>query len=424
MLHQVVSTAAQLTDAARNAVTFRKAPLDAFAAMAREGDVTVRQVAHERFVLLSDPALVRDELLHERHSRALNFEAPSIRDVLGEGSLTTDGAAWALARRIAGPPLAPRAVADLQSTLHTAITDRLDALLHTAGRPTPIFAEMTALTVRVTVEGLLGHAQSDDEARELADEVLFAQAYLFFWLGNPWLGVPTVPTRSNRRYHATIAALEALVAAVIAAPPASGFTRHLFATRTPDGEPLSEAARRDHLLTMLVAAPENTATTLSWALHLLSQHPEIQARLRAEGAASPFWTPVLHEVLRLYPGAPYIDRRTLEDTTIGGQHVPAGSLIFIAPYLLHRDPRAWDAPDTFRPERFVGRPEHAAWLPFGFGPRRCVGEHLAMMILRTTLPRILERFEVAPAPGYTASIDPVINLRPSGGLPLVLRPLA
>lgn len=417
MLNQVLS-------AAGNAIALRRAPLVFFADMSREGGVAQRQVAHERFVLISDPALIREELMRERHSRALNFEAPSIRGVLGDGSLTTDGAAWALARRIAGPPLAPRAVADLQGTLDTVVSDRIAALRQRAGRPTPIFPEMTALTVRVTVEGLLGHAQPDAEARRLADEVLFAQAYLFFWLGNPWMGVPTIPTPANRRYRNTLAALDALVTAVLQAPPTSGFVRHLLATQKPDGTTLSDDARRDHLLTMLVAAPENTATTLSWALHLLSQHPAVQAQLRAEGPGSPLWTSVLHEVLRLYPGAPYIDRRTLEDTTIGGQPVPAGSLVFIAPYLLHRDARAWDQPDAFRPERFRDGVDNPAWLPFGFGPRRCVGEHFAMAILRTTLPRILQHFEVRPAPGYTAAIDPVINLRPTGGLPLVLKPLA
>ncbi len=396
-----------------------------FEAAARLGDVVAVPAANETFLLLSDPTLVRDVLLREDHSRRNNFEVPLIRRILGEGALTTDGAAWALARRVAGPPLAPRAVGALGPLLRQLVADRLEALESRArdGAPVPVFPEMTALTVRVTVEGLLGATLSDGEARALADEVLFAQAYLFFWLGAPWRAVPHVPTQANRRFHTTVAGLEALVEAVLRSAPNSGFVRHLLDMRDPEGQPLGPTGQRNHLLTQLVAAPENTATTLSWTLHLLSTHPQVQARLRAEGAESPLWSGVLSEALRLYPGAPYLDRRVESPTSIAGHPVARGTLLMMAPYLLHRDPRFWEAPAEFRPER-ADIADNQAFLPFGFGPRRCVGEHFAMAVLRAMLPELLARFEVHPAPGYVAAIDPVINLRPLAGMPLLLRPIA
>jgi pentalenene oxygenase len=282
---------------------------------------------------------------------------------------------------------------------------------------------MTALTVRVTVEGLLGATLSDAEARSLADEVLFAQAYLFFWLGAPWGAVPHVPTRANHRFHSTVAGLDALVEAVLRSAPNSGFVRHLLDMRDAEGQPLGPVAQRNHLLTQLVAAPENTATTLSWTLHLLSTHPKVQARLRAEGAESPLWSGVLSEALRLYPGALYLDRRVESASSITGHPVAPGTLVMMAPYLLHRDPRFWEAPTEFSPER-TDTADNSAFLPFGFGSRRCVGEHFAMAVLRAMLPELLARFEVLPTPGYVAAIDPVINLRPSAGMPLLLRPIA
>lgn len=401
----------------RNAFSLRKSPLSFFEKIAREGDVLLVPVALEKFVVISDPAIARSVLLKEEHSRQHNLEVPLIQSILGEGALTTDGTAWELARRASGPPLAPRAVEGMREVLDRVVAARLDALPAKG----PIFPEMTALTVRVTVEALLGLPMSDSEARKLADEVLFAQAYLFFWLGASLKGVPKLPTSNNRRFYSAVGGLEALVAAVMQEAPRTSFTQHLSRLRTPEGIPLSPQQQRDQLLTMLVAAPENTATSLSWTLHLLSTHPDIQTRLRSEEPGSPYWKAVLKESMRLYPGAPYLDRRVQTPSHIGDHTVPAGALLLISPYVIQRDPRFWVDPEVFRPERFLEDPDPTAWLAFGAGPRRCVGEHLAMAILQTALPAILHRFEVLPVAGYTAAIDPVINLRPKQGLPLELR---
>lgn len=405
----------------RNAFSLRTSPLSFFEKIAKEGDILLVPVALEKFVVISDPAIARSVLLKEDHSRQQNLEVPLIQSILGEGALTTDGAAWELARRASGPPLAPKAVEGMQAVLDRVVAARLDTLENHGERP--IFPEMTALTVRVTVEALLGLSMSDAEARQLADEVLFAQAYLFFWLGGSLRGVPKVPTANNRRFYRAVGGLEALVAAVMREAPRTSFTQHLSRLRTVDGTPLSPRQQRDQLLTMLVAAPENTATSLSWTLHLLSTHPKIQTRLRTEAPGSSFWKAVLKESMRLYPGAPYLDRRVQMPSDIGGYTVPSGALLFISPYVIQRDPRFWVEPETFRPERFLEDPDPKAWLAFGAGPRRCVGEHLAMAILQTALPAILSRFEVLPVAGYTAAIDPVINLRPKQGLPLGLRRL-
>jgi cytochrome P450 len=404
-------------DRVSNVLALREAPLAFFARMAAEGDVVAAAAGHERFVLVSDPALARGVLMREEHSRQHNLEVPLIRRFLGDGALTSDGAAWALARRASGPPLAPRAVEELRDLIARITDDRLDAL--EAG-PRAIFPQMAALTVRVTVEGLLGLPLTDAEASALATEVLFAQAHLFWWLGVPFGVIPPLPTRAGRRFRSAVGGLRALVDAVLAAPPRTRFVRHLDTLRDPDGRPLDTRQRRDQLMTMLVAAPENTATTLTWTLHLLSTHPDVQDRLRDEGATSPLWSSVISEALRLYPGAPYLDRRVVKEEELGGVPVRPGDILMVAPFLLHRDARFWEAPLAFRPSRFEGGDPPDAYMPFGHGPRRCVGEHLAHAILGVALPRLIARFSVLPVAGYVPDIDPVINLRPREGMPLLL----
>lgn len=404
----------------RNLVALRRAPMRFFTRAAAAGDVVRFRAGHLRCALVSHPELVREILRKDEHSRERNLEVPLIRRILGDGALTSDGPAWTLARRASAPPLAPRAVEKLNETLARVSEERLDALA-ALGEPARMFPEMAALTLRVTIEALLGQPISDHDARLLADDVLFAQAYLFFWLGLPLDAVPRIPTANNRRFYRVIDGFHALTEQTLRAEATTPFTRHLAELRDADGQALSEQSRRDQLMTMLVAAPENTATTLAWTMHLLATHPEHQRRLREEGPSSAAWGPTLREALRLYPGAPYLDRRVEQPTEVGGHALEPGTILVVAPYLIHRDPRFWSDPSAFQPERFAHGEEPLAWMPFGVGPRRCLGEHFAMAVLRAVLPRVIERFELEPLPGYVPSIDPVINLRPGGGLPLLLR---
>jgi cytochrome P450 len=201
-----------------------------------------------------------------------------------------------------------------------------------------------------------------------------------------------------------------------------------------------ERELRDQIVTMLLAGHETTASTLSWAWYLLSRHPEAAERLRVEAvevlgdrtpefadlARLPYTGMVIQETMRLYPPVWALPRRAVTADEIGGYPVPAGADVMISPYTLHRHPRFWDEPDRFRPERFAAdAPPVAhryAYVPFGAGPRICVGSHLGMLEATLVAAMVARRFRFE----YAGTADPVpeamLSLRIRGGLPVRVMP--
>lgn len=180
-----------------------------------------------------------------------------------------------------------------------------------------------------------------------------------------------------------------------------------------DGDRLAASEIRDQVLVFLLAGHETTATSLAFALHLLARHTDAQAEARAEVdrvlggrhpvaadlATLPYLTKVLKEAMRLYPAAPATGRRAVTEATIGGYHIPAGSNVFVSPWVTHRHPAYWNDPERFDPERFTteaeaGRPRYA-WFPFGGGPRACIGQHFSMLESVLTLALVLQAFELS-----------------------------
>ncbi|MQS15067.1 cytochrome P450 [Streptomyces kaniharaensis] len=228
------------------------------------------------------------------------------------------------------------------------------------------------------------------------------------------------PTRANRRGTEAQRALYAVCDRIIAERAARGEADDkaddllglLRRARGEDGEQLDPAELRDQVLVFLLAGHETTATSLAFALHLLAGHPE-QRRLAQEEAdavlagrapiasdleALPYVTRVLKEAMRLYPAASLIGRRSVAETVIGGHVVPGGSQVLVVPWVTHRHPDHWEEPDRFDPDRFLPEREKArhryAWLPFGGGPRACIGQHFSMLEAVLALAMLLRDFDV------------------------------
>ena len=209
----------------------------------------------------------------------------------------------------------------------------------------------------------------------------------------------------------------------------------LLAARDADtGEGMSEAQVRDEVMTLLLAGHETTADALSWTFHLLAQHEDIQQRLHREidevlGSRPPRYADlpalsyarqVLQEAMRLYPPAWLIERQVIADDEVGGFRIPAGSMVAISPYTLHRNPALWPDSERFDPDRF--RPEATAersrfaYLPFGAGPRVCIGAGLAMLDAHVILVMVAQRFRLATDPAHVVDLEPLTTLRPRTGV--------
>jgi len=199
-------------------------------------------------------------------------------------------------------------------------------------------------------------------------------------------------------------------------------------TRDKDtNEAMDDKALIDEVMTIIVAGHETTAGTLNWAWYLLSQHPEIETRLQAEAdalTADPgfkdleqldYARQVAEETLRLYPPVWLFSRKAIDADTLGEYDVPAGSNIFLCPYLLHRDPNYWDSPDNFKPERFDAeavkvRPRHI-YYPFSLGSRRCIGEFFSLVDMQLHLGLMARHLKLTHVPDQPVGIEPHINLR-------------
>jgi cytochrome P450 len=245
------------------------------------------------------------------------------------------------------------------------------------------------------------------------------------------------PTPANLRYRRAIRRFEESFYRFLNERRASGehpadWLTMLLDSRYEDGTPMSDRQIRDEALTLYNAGHETTATALTWTFYLLAQHPEVYAKVREEArqvlggrtpeladrANLPYALQVFKEVLRLYPPVYYFGRQTTEDVTVAGYHVPAGNVVLFSPYALHRRADYFPEPDRFHPERFAPGeeaklPRHA-WMPFGIGPRTCIGNNHAMLNGHLILATLAQRMRFEALEPLHVGTDPQMTLRPSG----------
>jgi cytochrome P450 len=309
------------------------------------------------------------------------------------------------------------------------------------GQELDVRAEMAGLTLAVVAETLFG-AELDASRRAVVTRSLTDALAMFELVYSPLFRLRVrLPTPTMRRFRRIERRLDDVVASLVAerrgAGAHGGDVLSLLLRAEADGVPLSDREVRDEALTLVLAGHETTANALAWTWWLLSEHPDVEARLHAElddvlGGRAPtaedlprlrYTEMVLAESIRLRPPAWAIGRRAVRDARIGDVDVPAGSVAVVSPWLLHHDARWWPQPDAFRPERWAheqgaARPR-SAYLPFGAGPRMCVGEPFARMEGALVLATLASRWRFRLRAGHTVRPQAVITLRPRGGLPMV-----
>ena len=416
-------------------------------AVARGADTAVGgQLRGQRFLLLLDPALA-GQLLADH--AADTIKSPGLRRtriLLGDGLLTSEGDANRRARRLVAPAFSPRRLA-----AYTAgFADRAEAHVGrwSDGEVLEMRQQMARLTLDIVGSTLLGIDLQQD-----ADDVRAAlESALESFAG----GAPTLPLRrlagpraaasgqaapgDGLRGGSLRARVDAIVTKMVAARRDSPsedrgdvVSALLAATEGPDG--LTSAEVHDHVITLLMAGHETTANALSWTLHLLSAHPEAERALHAELAALDGRRPgyqdlagltytraVIAESMRLFPPAWMITRALTADADFAGWHAPAGTIVAVSPLLLHHDARWFPDPERFDPARWLDErrdavPRHA-YLPFGTGPRSCIGEQFAWAEATTALAIICSRWTARSVPGHEVRPQYRVTMRPAPGLPM------
>jgi cytochrome P450 len=355
---------------------------------------------------------------------------------LGDGLVTLEGAQHRRHRRLVQPVMHTRSIAAQADTMAALTEARVASWAD--GSTVDVLAEMQDLTLRIVCAALF-QVDSPEQTERFVKAVHAFAASLNIVLRRAFPIPGWLPTPGNRLRDRTVATVDALAYDLIRrrrAAPGEDLVSLLVLATDADGEPaLSDVEIRDELMTMFFAGHETSAAALTWALYLLAEHPDVAEAVRAEVAALgvdrvgmadlprlPLLGQVVAETLRLYPPSWVFDRSPLADITVAGYRIPKGANILLSPWVVHRDPRFWDDPDTFRPERFAGEPPpRTAYLPFGDGPRMCVGNRFAEAEIRIVLATLLPRVELTLEKGQTVRPEGDASLRPRGGLRMVVR---
>jgi len=409
-----------------------------YTACAREyGDLVPLRLGPRRGLLAFHPDAIEEVLV----TRNRDFvKSPGVRllaRVLGNGLLLSEGEAWLRQRRLVQPAF-HRQRLQAHGEVMTAYTERRISGWKD-GDVLDIHAEMTALTQAIVAKTLFD-ADVRDEAYFITQAMNVLIEDFGARLGSLLQFLPDwVPTAGNIRTRRAVRRLDEVVYRMIEArrrhPEDRGdlLSMLLAAQDADDGARMTAEQVRDEVMTLFMAGHETTAVTLSWAWYLLAQHPEVDARLADElrvvlGARPPavadlprlaYAEMIATECMRLYPPAYAMARQARGPTELAGRPVAPGVVVILPTWVVHRDPRWFDDPEVFRPERWAGdlsrRLPRFAYFPFGGGPRQCIGNAFATMEAVLILATIAQRFRLTLLPGQHVTTMPSITLRPEPG---------
>ena len=363
--------------------------------------------------------------------------------ILGDGLLTSDGDFWRRQRRLAQPAFHRERVENYAKTM-VSYTERMLEDWK-VGEERDVHRDMMGLTLEIVAKTLVDADIAGD-----AEKVGEALGEIMAHFSDQGSGVflrmipDSVPTPSNLRFRRANKRLEEFIYGIIEKRRRSGrdtgdLLSMLLHARDEDGSRMSDKQLRDELMTIVMAGHETTAIALSWTFYLLGKHPEVEEKLCSELEATLDGRPptvedlprlsytdaVIKESMRLYPPAWAIGREALEDCEIGGFHVPAKTQLFISQYVVHHDPRYFENPEAFAPERWADDLEKRlpkfAYFPFGGGPRLCIGQSFARMEAALLLATIVQNFRLEPVawttPDPTAFHNPPSQRRRQGDPP-------
>ena len=389
--------------------------------------------------LVNHPDFIRPVLSqgYERFSKRV-FPYRVLALGMGAGLITNDGPHWASQRRLMQPLFSSRNVNRFDETINALTGELMSEWDARAGNEAVwVDRDMSRLALRIAGATLLGSdidQYADDVAEIMEETNVGAHELRALLLLCAWLPVP-----SNLRWKRAMGRLDAIVYEIIRARrrEREGRDDVLGRLLSADAD-MDERQLRDEVVTLMLAGHESSAVAIAWTLHLLATHPDIDARLADEliaelgGAPAracdlprvPYLKQVVQESMRIYPPAWGYSRRSEHEEEFGDFVLPAKSFVDVITYALHRHREFWPDPERFDPDRFSperSQDRHSyCYLPFGAGPRTCIGASMAMLEIQLVLVQILQRFKVHPVPGHPIETIARVTLKPRYGMPLIL----
>ena len=405
----------------------------------REYGAFVRTRLPLQLYFVADPACIEEILVKKAEFFRKDRINRLLSRVIGKGLLVNEGESWRQQRRLLQPAFHQRQLASYAAVMVGATERAADTWQ--PGQVRNVHEDMMGVTMNIVAQTLFSADVSADTGhigRTISD--LMNEFGRIMGLAARFQPPAWVPTPANRRLRASKQKVDAMILGIIAQRrKQSGEAKDdllslLISACDEDGSVMSDAQVRDEAMTLFLAGHETTALALTYSLYLLATHPECQARLADEldrvlSGRTPvladlenlaYTDAVVLESMRLYPPAWGLARQALTGVEIGGYRFPKGAAFVMSPWVVHRDPKSFDQPESFRPGRWDNDLAHRlprfAYFPFGGGPRVCIGNRFAMMEAKLVLAVVIQRFRVEATPETTLSLTPSVTLRPRDGL--------
>ncbi|MFY0545153.1 cytochrome P450 [Brevibacillus sp. H7] len=426
-----------------NLLAFRRDPLGFLQEAASEhGDIVHFRFGPTRHIyLLTNPEHIKEVLVvkHEHFRKAKGLQVAKV--VVGEGILTSEGKKHLRQRRLMQPAFHRERIAAYGQTMVDLTLAMIEQWRD--GEEIDVHDEMMKVTLAIITKTMFGKGLK--EGVDKIGQAIEVGLHYVSTKASSFIDIPlSVPTRSNLKFREAAETLDKAIYAIIDERRRTGNTERtdllgmlLAARDEDDGTGMTDKQVRDEVMTIFLAGHETTANTMSWIWYLLATHPEAEKKLQSEldevlGGRTPtvediprlaYVNQIISEAMRLYPAAWAISREVVDEVDIGGQTFHPGETLMMSQYVMHRNPKYYDNPDQFLPERFAGdllkRIPSFAYFPFGGGPRICIGNNFARMEAALLLAAIAQRCRLPLAnPERPVEPEPLVTLRPKNGLPV------
>jgi len=391
-------------------------------------------------IVTIDPSVIQHVLkTNAENYRKSEIQVKRMGHFLGKGLLTTEGEAWKTQRRLIQKGFDRKQLDALSIIMQDSLTDSLQEFDEQIRRgPVDIYPQLMRITFAMVARSLFGARLKTEDIDLVSHTICTVQEFIVRQTLQPYLNPWFSISGELRKHEEMRAGADAILMEYIKRrrnePPGSDLLQTLMDARYTDGEGMSDDLILSESMQLLVAGHETSSNALSWMLFLLSSRPDCLDRVRQEfddvlGGAPlghadvpkfVFATQVIQEALRLYPPFWMVDREAIADDRVGDVVIPAGSMVIVHVYGAHHAPKHWADPETFDTDRFVKGSEKLrtpfTYLPFGGGPRGCIGNHYAMLQILMIMSDLLRRYNFQIVPGQTVEARPMVILRPKHGI--------
>ncbi len=424
------------------------------------GDFYMMPFLHRKIYVTTNHEVVAHVLQKNQKNYRKSPAYRQLRLAVGTGLVTSEGEFWRQQRRLVQPAFYKTQLEELFKGMGVVAGKYIAELREKtkSGAPLDVAKEMMEATARIVLKTLFSTEDTADIS-EMYRIMMDSQDYLVYRTVKPYMIPFTYINGMHRKFKRDIAWFDSYIFNLIEkrkndpnlfspSGPNDLLTMLLTSKDEETGETMSDRALRDEAVTLFAAGHETSATALGWALWLLSQHPDVVQKLRSEVAAVlgdgskgagrmpgfedlrklTYTMQVIQEVMRLYPPGFAVGRQPIAPDEIMGVKIPRNAIVFISIAAMHRDPRYWERPHEFYPGHFSPEAEkerpRLAYMPFGAGPRMCIGNHFALMEMQLLLALLIKEFDFELEPGHPVVAEPLITLKPKHGIMMKVRPVS